>query len=86
MQLCGGGYVLDLQLPGGPPHVVLLGLLVLLANLRDSSGTLLTPTDSGSAKVLLRLPVQVSQPCASCQLLLIRPACAGLDVALTYSN
>lgn len=86
MQLCGGGYVLDLQLPGGPPHVVLLGLLVLLANLRDSSGTLLTPTDSGSAKVLLRLPVQVSQPCASCQLLLIGPACARLDVALTYSN
>jgi hypothetical protein len=65
-QLCGGGYVLDLQLPGGPPHVVLLSLLVLLTNLRERSSTLLTPTDSGSAKVLLRLPVQVRQTLDSC--------------------
>lgn len=87
MQLCGGGYVLDLQLPGGPPYVVLLGLLMLLANLRERS-TLLTPTDSGSAKVLLRLPVQVSQACASVDesLLLLDPfVTASLSAAQASS-
>lgn len=53
--------MLDLQLPGGPSHVVLLSLLALLANLREHASTLLTPTDTGSDKVLLRLPVQVRQ-------------------------
>lgn len=51
--------MLDLKLPGGAPHVVLLSLLLLLADLREQAGTLLTPADNNSAKVLLRLPVQV---------------------------
>lgn len=59
LQVCGAGYVLDLQLPGGSAHVVLLSLLLLLANLKEQAATLLGPADSGSAKVLLRLPVQV---------------------------
>lgn len=59
VQVCGEGYVLDLKLPGGAPHVVLLSLLLLLADLREQAGTLLTPADNNSAKVLLRLPVQV---------------------------
>lgn len=58
-QVCGEGYVLDLQLPGGSPHVVLLSLLLLLVQLRDAATTLLTPADNGSAKVLLRLPASV---------------------------
>lgn len=59
LQVCGAGYVLDLQLPSGSAHVVLLSLLLLLANLKEQAATLLGPADSGSAKVLLRLPVQV---------------------------
>lgn len=66
LQLCGGGYVLDLQLPGGPAHVVLLSLLALLSNLRERASTLLTPTETGSAKVLLRLPVQVRHGSLAC--------------------
>jgi hypothetical protein len=57
--------VLDLQLPGGLPHVVLLSLLLLLVNLRDQAIALLTPADNGGAKVLLRLPAAV-RDCAVC--------------------
>lgn len=63
VQVCGEGYVLDLQLPSGPPHVVMLSLLLLLAELRGQSAALLTPAANGAAKVLLRLPVQVSRTC-----------------------
>lgn len=61
VQVCGEGYVLDLQLPAGSPHVALLSLLLLMVNLKEQAATLLTPVDNGSAKVLLRLPVQVRQ-------------------------
>jgi hypothetical protein len=70
VQVCGAGYVLDLQLPGGSAHVVLLSLLLLLANLKEQAATFLAPADSGSAKVLLRLPVQVGHehwPALGCQ-------------------
>lgn len=59
VQVCGEGYVLDLQLLAGSPHVALLSLLLLMVNLKEQAATLLTPADNGSAKVLLRLPVQV---------------------------
>jgi hypothetical protein len=77
-QVCSEGCVLALQLPGGPAHVVQLSLLGLLAQLREQAGTLLSPLieGSGCAKVLLRLPVQVSVECW----VGIAPACLlGLD-------
>ena len=72
-QVCGEGYVLDLQLPGGPTHVVLLSLLSLMSHLRDEATSLLAPADNGSAKVLLRLPVQVGSG---------QVCCAGSELAL----
>lgn len=58
-QPCAEGSLLDIQLPSGPPHVVLLSLLHTLRELRDQySGLMVPPT---VAKVLLRLAVQVNE-------------------------
>lgn len=66
--------MLDLLLPGGPPHVMVLSLLHLVADLREKACTLLTPTQGGtSAKVLLRLAVQVG----GVSLMHVKAVCAG---------
>jgi hypothetical protein len=58
LQVCAEGLLLDLQLPAGSAHVVVVALMHALRELREQHIGLLT--SSRVAKVLLRLSTKVT--------------------------